>query len=1259
MLQAKANFMRNPRHIPGPLAAKGRSLIKAMDKKIKVNKTSTEADLIVFVPEPPVVEFRNYKVGEVYEITLELKNVTSVMQQCRMLPPSSNVFSVGLGQFPGDSGLVAPGMSCTYGIRFTPHSLRNYQDYITVQTQAEYPTVIPLTAQRPPPQLTLPSEIDIGSCLVCGSQATQLLVKNVGGQGRFCLMPRSKWPTASIRSVLPNVTKTMIRQPPFDIYPATFQLESGQSLALEVIFSPQSERIYIQDLTITCDNCQISHFKLKGEGEIAKISLVDVEMGLSEPQPGEFVDVSTRNLVKFEDLNPYTYTERVAIISNCTKTELHYQWMIYKPIVTSCFPDVQHNINTSEEERVPDLQSAFSVYPSNGVLLPTQTAEFRLTFAPSAEGDFHSVAHMLIQNTPPQKYGISMAGSRKTTLYDIEGLGDEDSILEQGGSVLPFRDIMALGLEMKGKCVPLNVVLHPYALIIQAPILRGSTIKKLFTMANHSYSTITFKWQSYTESYIIEVEPPFGDLEPGMAMDFEMNVTGVEPGVISHTVLCHILNMMQPLHFLVEAEFTGPELKIEEPSINFGLIRVGQCEIREMTIINTSETVVKFTITDCPVDKDCEGFSLLRELSISETSGELKPFARVAVTLTMIPAFAHTIRRMCSVEYEGGKTCTVAVYAEAQNPVVCFLECSKFLPDVYLNVPAVFTVDLHNQTLLPTTYKWGTVTGPQCDDCQVEVVEEEGEILSWQQKTLSVAFTPLKPVSFSDVILPCRIAGQDEDIFIRINCEVKTLTVSFKISSDGREFIDDTKLNFGDKVSIGQTVTRYVMLCNQTAIPSTFSVRVEHFEAATAPLPPCSQIDTVTSQKKNLLSQTSTFGKTLCRKSTGQMIQDYNQEILGEGKGLAFVVHPSQEHLQPYGSHIIEISAHNNMWGLYRDNLIFQVGDLPEMKIPMDINIIGCPLSFLLTGGLHGEETTVRFGSHIAGSGPITRKLRIKNSSPVDIRVDWLVYTYEDDTSKLVDFITFYGRAFPQNEVFLSEANDAEESASDNLREVTSSDQVLSTVSETVTSSNMELAKPAMSKTSNASSDEQTQVVFCCLRPHKGIVSKSPFSMRPFQMVVPGASSACVGVTFNPQLISEVAEEMNFEGYAEGFLSLDNEDEDSQYVKRSEAYFAEQLTLNMSAHLRPPVLTIEDMEEDVIKFTAAVSDIFRDNEILKEFLHTYSIKLKNDTQASITFKMNVKEPFLLVDIDPSSTQGASNQSTETEFCTLKPGHYLV
>jgi hypothetical protein len=40
----------------------------------------------------------------------------------------------------------------------------------------------------------------------------------------------------------------------------------------------------------------------------------------------------------------------------------------------------------------------------------------------------------------------------------------------------------ALQIEMKGKSIPLNVVLHPYAIYMPGSYLVGHTIKRLFTV---------------------------------------------------------------------------------------------------------------------------------------------------------------------------------------------------------------------------------------------------------------------------------------------------------------------------------------------------------------------------------------------------------------------------------------------------------------------------------------------------------------------------------------------------------------------------------------------------------------------------------------------------------------------------------------------------------------------------------------------------------------------------------------------------------
>ena len=53
-----------------------------------------------------------------------------------------------------------------------------------------------------------------------------------------------------------------------------------------------------------------------------------------------------------------------------------------------------------------------------------------------------------------------------------------------------FKDVTALEIEVKGKSVPLNVVLHPYAVYAPGQILVGTTIKKLVTVSTYLYKTL-------------------------------------------------------------------------------------------------------------------------------------------------------------------------------------------------------------------------------------------------------------------------------------------------------------------------------------------------------------------------------------------------------------------------------------------------------------------------------------------------------------------------------------------------------------------------------------------------------------------------------------------------------------------------------------------------------------------------------------------------------------------------------------------------
>lgn len=55
-------------------------------------------------------------------------------------------------------------------------------------------------------------------------------------------------------------------------------------------------------------------------------------------------------------------------------------------------------------------------------------------------------------------------------------------------------------------------------------------------------------------------------------------------------------------------------------------------------------------------------------------------------------------------------------------------------------------------------------------------------------------------------------------------------------------------------------------------------------------------------------------------------VSAFRATMLSYGRGAAFHVHPSSGILNPFEELVVEITAYNNMWGEYQDNLICEVG---------------------------------------------------------------------------------------------------------------------------------------------------------------------------------------------------------------------------------------------------------------------------------------------------------------------------------------------
>ncbi|KAK3108686.1 hypothetical protein FSP39_013370 [Pinctada imbricata] len=1266
-LQAKVNFKRNPRHVPPSAPPGGRTLIKAHRPRPKEVGIEFKPELdvpmepsLVFLVSPPEVVFKDYKVGQIYEITLELKNVSAVLRQCRALPPSSSYFSVGLGQFPGEHGLVAPGMSCHYAIRFAPDSLKDFDDEIRVQTQSTDPIIVPLRGRREPPKLSLPREIDVGYSLVGGYHVTQILIRNEGGPGRFCIIPRSSWPATNFKSVVVNGGVAL---PPFEIRPSVLELTKGQTGIMEVIFTPQSIKSYTQEMTIVCDNCHVRHFTLKGESQKAGVELVSVERGTEEVMPGELSDSSAQHLIRFDDLNPFTYTDRGVTIKNTTNVQLPFQWMIYKPDMTDS-DDLDR-----KNERVPDVDSVFSVHPPTGTLPADGEIEFRVTFAPPVVNDFHSVLHLLLQQVPPydeEGSAKSNKGDRKRegSLLIGDTEDDEETMSEiiLNNDMKQFRDVTAMEVEVKGKSVSLNVVLHPYGIYVPGQNLLGTTVKKIVTMANHSRSTITFQWQPFHDKYILEVEPPFGELDPGMAMDLEMSITGTEPGKIEHTLYCYVMNLDEPLHLPVEAEFKGPEVTIDAADINFGLVRLGNMVEREITINNLSQMPTKWSLhdtTDYLFNPMAE-----RDFRFIPEEGELKPLENKKVKIQFKPSSNKSINTVFELQVEEGNISNILVLAEVQSPTVCLYSCEICMEEVYKGVPVKYQAILVNQTLLATEFRWGPVEGSHRDDCSVELDIEKGILNPREEKVINVSFLANREGEFSDLRLPCVVEGINKPLYLGLFCEVKGISVKYRVSKERYgEFQDDLSLDYGE-VELGKMPKIYLHLRNESAIVAPYTLNMDLFNAKPPTPPPGKNRETsgLVSQRRLMLGRTPNLADPMSKTPKKEQ-EDLCKAMLSQNHGVAFV--PKSEsgdtRLLPFGEEVIELTAYSDMWGNYTDNLVCKVGDLDPVSVPVSMNVKGCPLRFQMTTANQGLQPIVRFGTHVSGVVPVQRMMRINNISPFDIRTDWEVYNMEDNDTKLLDLTVAYGDPFPLRDESGNEIIPPWSVPAPPKRQPT--DFIPNTPGTSAGSKREAPATPP--KPRGKPSEEELmggrrKVISLFYRAHDGNKADDPYSVKTSQLVVPARGTSSLHMFFSPFPTESVTKEMDCVGYALGFMSMTKDTAIENKVHRDQALAVDPLRLDMTAHIKPALLTIEPTDEEGMFYRSAMSDLLQaEGGTCRESLRVCSTMLSNQTETPLVFKLITKPPFLLVDLDPTSNKFSSTRSTETDYQTLRPQHNLL
>uniref|UniRef100_A0A8C9RMB1 DLEC1 cilia and flagella associated protein n=1 Tax=Scleropages formosus TaxID=113540 RepID=A0A8C9RMB1_SCLFO len=335
--------------------------------------------------------------------------------------------------FPGEGGMVAPGMSCQYKVYFTPDSLSNFEDILLVETLAPYPLIVPIEAWRPPPILTLARILDCGYCLVGGVKIVEFQCRNEGlSNGTFCIIPKKLWPSVVISSYT--------EQPPFRISPSLFDLLPGEATVLEVCH-------HVAVLQLRVKNCAV---------------LIAVVDGEDYHLPGEICDMRVDHLVRFGLTNPYCMLQKRLVIRNNAHLELPFCWEVMQPTLERHLLS-EEQLKTPHFEYCVTTDSAFDVSPREGLLQPHQDHEFLLSYCPLELKEYHSVCHLLLRD-----------------IQDFPVDPNAKIASQHCWQVAKVSDVVAMTIEVKGSTKPRLVLLEPCAVYFPGENYIGMPIRERF-----------------------------------------------------------------------------------------------------------------------------------------------------------------------------------------------------------------------------------------------------------------------------------------------------------------------------------------------------------------------------------------------------------------------------------------------------------------------------------------------------------------------------------------------------------------------------------------------------------------------------------------------------------------------------------------------------------------------------------------------------------------------------------------------------------
>ncbi|XP_028304635.1 hydrocephalus-inducing protein homolog isoform X2 [Gouania willdenowi] len=784
-------------------------ILELFDDKSSVSCQKTTIvglDQALFQPYPSELIFQNFSPELTYELPLVLLNNDKVPRCVKLEQVDSLYFQVKRHESPGKK--VAPGMTATFSVLFTPQENMDYCHSLFFCTERER-FEVPISAIGPRAILNFGDDINLPACLVKASTEKTCFVRNVGNcQAKFKLYTQS----------------------PFSVTPSSGTLDVHEGIQVTVDFQPITSGVYKDEMILHYHTGEDVHISLHGICEEANLQLRPNSVWFEKT----FISLVSQQTVSLTNKNdvPLRYcwkawpTQQEKDLRESSdlkqvKGDKERPHSPFDPTAIHHLPLLSTSLqNGSSQTRTNDPQDfshdCISIQPAEGEIWPNMTANFNVTFKPKE------------------------AKLYQQTLYcDVTGCE----------SMLP--------LNINGEGTGPSIVLD-YYLKDMKNVFIGDKDYYMVKVSNKGLIDAYFRLSGPDTTFgrCFSFSPEEGVIPSGACQIVEVTFHSCDLGSFSEDLLLAVTGRPQPLTLTFRGCVIAPTFHFNVSTINFGDVAFGFPLITTCTLFNTSFVPMTFSLRvvgDGQGPSSVNGFQQVSDLSRknwqgltganeftvspdTDTVGAMSDVI-IKVTLCSNTVRVYSLALVVDVEGVGKDIMTLPISARCvvpdilvQTPVLdyqrCFINCIKQQHVRLTNpskLPACYGVldQEHDGTpllLFHSSSPRGVILG----GCSVEI-----------------------PVNVSALA----VGRLEHELKIALFGSLQTpLEVKLSIIGQGPVVhVQDTNLDFG-RIPVLTDTVRTLQLTNQSPIPANFSTpklkgSFWHVEPSDGVVPPESTLE--------------------------------------------------------------------------------------------------------------------------------------------------------------------------------------------------------------------------------------------------------------------------------------------------------------------------------------------------------------------------------------------------------------------------------